>query len=197
VEVAIVWLNLIGYFLPIVPPFADSGLSRRLTWSASGDEREKLKRVITISLERLQYIRWVTAGHTQMTKTMYAAWRRSFNNTDTVWTKWHWDEFIHPLLQWKHNKYYESVLINLLIQHAMRMHLVVVCGLYDFAVFYKRHDCLEKTAIEHNMCISSLYTNFVSNISYFSRVRFPMVSLEFFIDIIPSAALWPCGRLSL
>jgi len=30
-----------------------------------------------------------------------------------------------------------------------------------------------------------------------SRVRFPMVSLEFFIDIILPAALWPCGWHSL
>jgi hypothetical protein len=30
-----------------------------------------------------------------------------------------------------------------------------------------------------------------------SRVRFPMVSLEFFIDVIVSVALWPWGRLSL
>ena len=30
-----------------------------------------------------------------------------------------------------------------------------------------------------------------------SQVRFPMVSLEFFIDMIFSAALWPWGRLSL
>jgi hypothetical protein len=27
-----------------------------------------------------------------------------------------------------------------------------------------------------------------------SRVRFPMVSLEFFIDIILPVALWPCGK---
>jgi hypothetical protein len=40
-------------------------------WSASGDEGEgELKSgVCKISLGRLQYIRWVTAGPTQKTKT--------------------------------------------------------------------------------------------------------------------------------
>jgi hypothetical protein len=34
----IVWLNLIGHFSPIIPPFAHRGLSRHVAWSASGDE---------------------------------------------------------------------------------------------------------------------------------------------------------------
>jgi hypothetical protein len=33
-------LNLISHFSPIIPPFADRGLSHRLIWSASGDDRE-------------------------------------------------------------------------------------------------------------------------------------------------------------
>jgi hypothetical protein len=38
-------LNLIGYFSPIIPPFTNRGLSRSLTWSASGDDGGKLKAV--------------------------------------------------------------------------------------------------------------------------------------------------------
>jgi hypothetical protein len=61
---------LIGHFSSIVPPFADRGLSRHLKWSAPGDERRKLKSGVSkISLGRLQYIWWVTAGPTQKTKT--------------------------------------------------------------------------------------------------------------------------------
>jgi hypothetical protein len=36
-------LHFIGHFSPIVPPFVDRGLSRHMTWSASGDEGGKLK----------------------------------------------------------------------------------------------------------------------------------------------------------
>jgi hypothetical protein len=31
---------MIGHFSPIIPSFADRGLSRRLTWSAYGDDGE-------------------------------------------------------------------------------------------------------------------------------------------------------------
>jgi hypothetical protein len=39
VEFAFVRLNLTGHFSPILPHFANRGLSHRLMWSASGDER--------------------------------------------------------------------------------------------------------------------------------------------------------------
>jgi hypothetical protein len=43
-----------------------------------------------------------------------------------------------------------------------------------------------------NMDIQSVILNLV-NTTLILRVRFPIVSLEFFIEIILSAALWPRG----
>jgi hypothetical protein len=40
-------------------------------WSASGDEGGNQSGVSTISRGRLQYIRWVTAGHTQKTNRLH------------------------------------------------------------------------------------------------------------------------------
>jgi hypothetical protein len=40
---------------PILPPFANRGVSRRLTCSASGDERGNKTGFSTISFERMQY----------------------------------------------------------------------------------------------------------------------------------------------
>jgi hypothetical protein len=49
--------------LTTVPPFTARGLSRPLTSSAPGGKRGNLKLGCTISLGRLQYIRWFTHRH--------------------------------------------------------------------------------------------------------------------------------------
>jgi hypothetical protein len=40
VKVVIVRLNLIAHFSPIIPPFTNRGLPRRLTWNSSADDGE-------------------------------------------------------------------------------------------------------------------------------------------------------------
>jgi len=50
--------------------------------------------------------------------------------------------------------------------------------------------CMATAWTEKNWIINNLQTGM-------SRVRFPMVSLEFLSDIILPVTLWPWGRLSL
>jgi len=52
----------------------------------------------------------------------------------------------------------------------------------------------------HNVELYNLYTSPIEGTALQTRrlqVRFPIASLEFFIDIILSAALWPWGQLIL
>jgi hypothetical protein len=66
---------------------------------------------------------------------------------------------MQSMLRWESNKYYVfwvCVFIALGIQHAMRAHNVVVCGLsglqYFFILSYKRYDF--ESIIEHKMCLA-------------------------------------------
>jgi hypothetical protein len=64
------FLNLTGHFSPILPPFANRGLSHHLTWSASGDKRGTKTGFSTKSLERLKCSRRDSARPTDRRRTI-------------------------------------------------------------------------------------------------------------------------------
>ena len=105
------------------------------------------------------------------------------NKTGNVRITWHWGAFLRPLLQWKRNTYCVfwvrvrvwcvcvclCVFVALVIQHAIRMRHVVICGLSVSTIFFqlshKRHDS-RKNVTEHKMCVVIFSTTFIWNISH-------------------------------
>ena len=50
---------------------------------------------------------------------------------------WHEGAFLQPLLQWQINITYSGcVFVALIIQHAMRMRRIVICGLSGSKIFF-------------------------------------------------------------
>jgi hypothetical protein len=56
------------------------------------------------------------------------------------------------------------MLVDSGIQHAMRMHNIVICGLPGSTIFF--HIFSQKKAIEHKMCVLVFSAAFVCSISH-------------------------------
>jgi len=86
---------------------------------------------------------------------------------------YHWGVFVQPFLQWKTISitHCECVSVDLVIQHAMRMHHIVICGLIGSTIFF--HSISKNDMIwqgvgvsEHKMCNLIFCTTFIWNISH-------------------------------
>jgi len=61
--------------------------------------------------------------------------------------------------------------LHLVIQHAMRMRRIVICGLHRYAIFFPlfliNGTIFEKQKVtEHKICVLNLFTTFAVSISH-------------------------------